>query len=358
MIREFRAALCALVLTLPSLASAQLDCVVPTRESTSGSGLSVNSPALAPIRKSALAVEAIVKSNQRFMTGARPIRVRTTIQYSHEAPWTAIVFTGAYNREAWVGECELSPNADRGGGLRDAAIGVAINEPRGLLGFPVGDVQLEVFEAPQSVAPTAGYPTFRNAIGDTIVLSSTGAMPWIAVTIAEALDFEERRLSERQAEWERERNQPGLSEAKVQKCFDDMKKINPAMAEDACGGLRAALKDQQQQRSQREAQMDAQLNAQRDDLRTYRASLSAMQLQSPARPNGTRDSGIGRVDDPDGRERVKVDPAFRQLDPNVIHVLYVSPETAMSTDTVPGRYQWLKESTAAIDYAALARLLE
>jgi hypothetical protein len=356
--RNTLGALCAVLLIFPLLASAQLDCIVPTREDTSGSGLSVSSPVLAPIRRAALAVEAIIKSNASFMAGARPVRVRTTIQYSHDAPWTANIFTAAYNQAAWVGKCGLSPYADRGGGLRDGTISVYINEPRGLLGFPVIDKPFEVFEAPKSVAPTAGFPTFRGEVGATIALSASGAMPWIPITISEQLDYEERRLRERLAEWEHEKDKPGVSASKVAKCFTDMKKINPAMAEDACGGLRAALKDQQEQRSQREAQMDAQLGAQRDDLRDYRASFSAAQLQSPARPDGNRDSGIGRVDHPDGPMRVKVDPAYRQLDPDRVHLIYVSPETAMPTDTVPGRYQWMKASSEAIDYAALAKLLE
>ena len=346
----------ALLTSLP--VAAQLDCIVPTRESTSGSGLSINSPALAPIRKAALAAEAIIKQNARFMAGARPIRIRTTIQYSHDAPWTANIFTAAYNQKAWVGKCGLSPNADRGGDLRDGTIGVAINEPRRLLGFPVVDRPFEMFEEPKAVAPTAGRPTYRDAIGDTIVLSARGAMPWIPVTVAEQLDFEEQRLRERLAEWSRENKQPGLTDAKVAKCFADMQKINPALAEDACGGLRAALAEQRQQRGQREAEMNALLTAQREDLRTYRASFSAAQLQSPARPNGNRDSGIGRVDDPAGVIRVKVDPGFRRLDPNRVHLIYVSPQRAMATDTVPGRFEWMQAYSAAIDYAALARLLQ
>lgn len=358
MIRNVMGALCTALSLLPPIASAQLDCIVPTRESTSGSGMAITHPALAPIRKAALAVEAIIKQNAPFMTGARPIRVRTTIQYSNDAPWTANVFIGAYNQEAWVGQCGLSPNADRGGGLRDGAIHVYINEPRGVLGVPVGDASFEVFESPKPVAPTAGYPTFRSTVGDTIVLSASGAMPWVPVTVAEALEFEERSLGERIAEWEREKKKPWMNNAKVQKCFDDIKKINPAMAEDACVGLRSALHEEQQQRRQRESKMEGNLGAQLDDLRAYRASFSATQLQQPARPNGSRDSGIGRVDDPNGLARVKVDPAFRRLDPNKIHLIYVSPQTAMSTDTVPGRFQWMKTYDEAINYAALAKLLQ
>jgi hypothetical protein len=358
MIRNPFGALGTVLLFLPSIATAQLDCIVPTRENTSGSGLAITHPALASIRKAALAVEMIHKQNLIFMKGARPIRVRTTIQYSQSSPWTANVFVGAYNQEAWVGKCDLNPNADRGGGLRDGAIQVHINEPRGLLGYPVGDASLEIFESPSPIALTAKYPTYRNSVGDTIVLTATGVLPWTPVTIVEALDFEERRLEERMAELEREKKKPWMSDAKVQKCVGDLKKINPAMAEDACGGLRLAFQDEQQQRRQREANMDAHLAAQRDDLLAYRASFSAAQLQQPARPNGNRESGIGRVDDPNGQMRVKVDPAFRRLDPNKIHLIYVSPQRAMSTDTIPGRFQWMKNYSEAIDYAALAKLLQ
>jgi hypothetical protein len=93
-------------------------------------------------------------------------------------------------------------------------------------------------------------------------------------------------------------------------------------------------------------------------LRTYRASFTAAQLQQPAHLNGNRDSGIGRVDDPNGPVRVKVDPEFRRLDLNRIRVISVAAAKAMSTDTIPGRYQWTRAYTDAIDCAALAKLLQ
>lgn len=300
-------------------AFAQLDCIVPTLERSSGSGLTLRSPALAPIRAAALAVEAVVKRNAVFMAGARPVRVRTKIEYSHDEPWTANVYTGVYNETAWLGRCDLSPFADRGGGLRDGTLLVTLNEPRTLLGNPVGgDAELEAFEAPALVGRVAGFPEYAHALGTFVMLSDTGTAPWIPVTIAEALDVEERRLREMHREWaRREARYPG---------------------QDAGTG-------------------DA-LAAQVEDLRVYRASFSARQLQGPASPNGRRPSGITRVDDQSGRALVKVDPAYRRLDPNRVHLIFVARTVGPAADPVPGRHSWMQRAVDRLDYAALAALLK
>jgi hypothetical protein len=362
MLRIIFGAVCAALTWMPQTALAQLDCIVPTVESIPGKAQKLANPAFAAIRKAALAAEAIVKQNNPLMTGIHPIRVRTKISYSHEAPWSVTVFTGVYNQEAWIGKCGLVPHADIGSSIRDGFIVININEPRTPLGYPIGDTALEVFNEPTPIAPTAGYPTIREIHGsvcyDNVVMSATGAMPWIPVTIAEALDFEERKLATRLAEWQREKQKAKLSEADVTKCINNMKKVNPAMTEEACGGLRKALEIMRGQRSKEEAEMEAYYTAQTNDLRAYRASFSAAQLQGPARPNGRRDSGIGRVDDPRAKMEVKVDPAYRRLDPTRIHLIFVRPESAMATDTNPVRYQWQLAVNAAINYAALAKLLQ
>jgi hypothetical protein len=67
----------AFLLLLPSLASAQLDCIVPTREE----GYEASRPGAEAIRRAARAIEAIVKRNALFMAGNEPVRVRTSISY-------------------------------------------------------------------------------------------------------------------------------------------------------------------------------------------------------------------------------------------------------------------------------------
>jgi hypothetical protein len=354
---------CALVLTLllgvPSATWAQLDCVVPTDESTSGSGLALGSPALAPIRRAALAADAVVKRNARFVNGARPVRVRTKIQYSHAAPWTASVFIGVYNREAWVGRCGISPFADRGGGLRDGSVLITINEPRAFLGYPVGgDAELEAFEAPPLVGRVAGFAEYKDATGTALLLSSTVAAPWTAVTIADAIGVAERRLRERQSAWEREKQRPWMTESKVQQCYQTMKAVDAARADETCAPVRKARQDEQHERPAREAAGDARFTAERQALRAYRASFSAQELRHAARPNGMPPGAGFRADDPTSPALVTVDPAFRRLDPLRVHVIYVARVVGTPADSVPGRYQWMVQSLEAIDYAALGALLD
>lgn len=67
----------SLLFLFPSLASAQLDCIVPTREE----GYEASRPNAEAIRRAARAVEAVVKRNALFMAGNEPVRVRTSISY-------------------------------------------------------------------------------------------------------------------------------------------------------------------------------------------------------------------------------------------------------------------------------------
>ena len=232
----FRAAAFALGLLvgLPSIAAAQLDCQVPTRERVSTGTL--NSPALAPIRKMALAVEAIVKRNAVFMAGKRPIRVRTTIDYALDQPRTAIVNVKAYNKEAWIaGECDVIPEADRGGGVSDGAIHIVINDPRTFFGGSLGDAEMEAFEEPARTGEVAGFPEYSGDIAS--LMSEGGRVPWTPVTVSQALDREERRLRARQDEWAKQKERPWLSEAKIQESYELLKKNQP------CRGRPAARRD-------------------------------------------------------------------------------------------------------------------
>jgi hypothetical protein len=129
----------SLLLFFPSFASAQLDCIVPTREE----GYDASRPGAEGMRRAARAIEAIVKRNSVFMAGNEPVRVRTSISYHGDRWLSASVITTAYNTKAWVGEgCQVSRFADRGGGLSDGQIAVYINDPDAMLGGKVGDSEL------------------------------------------------------------------------------------------------------------------------------------------------------------------------------------------------------------------------
>ena len=342
-----------LLVCLPSMAAAQLDCQVPTRERVSTGTL--NNPALAPIRKIALAVEAIVKNNAVFMAGVRPIRMRTTIDYALDQPRTAIVNVKVYNKEAWVaGKCDVIPEADRGGGVSDGAIHIVINDPRTFFGGSLGDSEMEVYEEPVRTGEVAGFPEYG---GTYVLMSEGGRVPWIPVTIAQALDREERRLRARQAEWAKQKERPWLSEAKIQESYELLKKINPAAADEQRAAMMAVVQEEKVRRPKLEAEGDAALAKEASELAAYRATFSAQQLQGQASPGAIRPGGGVRVDDPKGRRMVTVDPAFAKLPADRVHLMRVF-RGGVAQDPVPGRYAWQRQSNDALDYAALAALLK
>ena len=88
----------ALLLCVPSLVLAELDCIVPTREE----GYEASRPNAEAIRRAARAVEAIVKRNALFMAGNEPVRVRTSISYHGERWLSASVITTALGSEALI----------------------------------------------------------------------------------------------------------------------------------------------------------------------------------------------------------------------------------------------------------------
>jgi len=342
-----------LLVGLPSMTAAQLDCQVPTRERVSTGTLS--SAALAPIRKVALAVEAIVKKNAVFMAGVRPIRVRTTIDYALDQPRTAIVNVRAYNKEAWIaGRCDVIPEADRGGGVSDGAIHIVVNDPRTFFGGSLGDADLEIYEEPARTGEVAGFPEYG---GMYALMSEGGRVPWIPVTIAQVLDREERRLRARQDEWAKAKERPWMSEAKIQESYELLKKINAAAADEQRAAMMAVLQEEKVRRPKIEAEGDAALAKELAELSAYRATFSALQLQGQASPGAMRPGGGVRVDDPKGRKLVTVDPAFSKLPPDRVHLIRVF-RGGVAQDPVPGRYAWQRQSNDALDYAALAALLK
>ena len=343
----------ALLIGVPAIAAAQLDCQIPTRERVDTGTL--NSPALAPIRKIALAVEAIVKSNAVFMAGARPIRVRTTIDYALAEPRTAIVNVRAYNKAAWIaGKCDVIPEADRGGGVSDGAIHIVINDPRTFFGGRLGDAELEAYEEPVRTGEVAGFPEYD---GMYVLVSEGRRVPWIPVTIAQALDREERRLRTRFEEWATQKARPWISEAKIQESYELLKKIDAAAAEEQRVAMMKVLQEEKVRRPKLEAEGDAALAKELAALVAYRASFSPQQLQGQASPGAMRPGGGVRVDDPKGRKLVTVDPEFAKLPADRLHLMRVF-RGGVAQDPVPGRYAWQRQSNDALDYAALAALVK
>ncbi len=338
----------------PVAALAELDCIVPTREE----GFEAGRPGAESIRRAARAIEAIVKRNAVFMAGNEPVRVRTSISYYGGQSLAASVITTAYNRKAWVGgNCQVSPFADRGGGLSDGQIAVYINDPDAMLGGQVGDSQLPARLAPRRVGELAGFPLYGrgdDAADTMVMLNASADLPWKPVTIAEALDWRERDIAAREADWQKQSAKAGQGEAQMRAVYENMKKMDPAGAEK----MRARMDRDIERLRADEARVHAQANTAvanaRKGFDQYRASFTAAQLREPATISGKMAfNAVQRVDDPDGRPIVCVD-AGPMRDPQRIRLLVI-PQYSVATDE---DHPWQVASRQGLDYKALAALLD
>lgn len=347
--------LLCLTLCAPVPAYAQLDCIVPTREE----GFDPRKPGAEAVRRAARAVEAIAKRNATFMAGNEPVRVRTSISYYGDASAAASVITTAYNRKAWVaGGCQVSKFADRGGGLSDGAIVVYVNDPDAMLGGSVGDGELRARLAPRRLDDHAGFPRFAESDDgrhSRLLIAPGNALPWTPVTVGEALAWQDREIAKREADWQRSRAKPAYSEAKMLEAYENMKKIDAAGAERFLAQMKQSMAKMQADAERTTADADRIHARRRTAFDAYRASFSPAQLAGPA-TLGTEMSreGVSRVDDPRGRPLVKVDPRQAAGDPARIRLLVV----ALGGVPTDEDYAWQVASQQALDYAALAALLD
>lgn len=348
-------ALLCLLFALPLPALAELDCIVPTREE----GFDPQRPGAQEIRRAARAIEAIVKRNSVFMAGNEPVRVRTSISY-HGTRWlSASVITTAYNRKAWTsGGCEVSKFADRGGGLSDGQIAVYINDPDAMLGGFVGDSELPARLAPQRRGDIAGFPLYVRGEdhGDRLLMmSSSNEIPWVPVTIAEALDWHERDLVKREAEWKQQSSSFGKAETQLRAAYESMKKMDPAGAEKMRERMERDLEKMRKDEARVHAQSSGAVADNRRAFDAYRASFPAARLREPATISSEMlKHGVPRVDDPKGRPIVQVDVKRAQRDSTRIRLLVI-PQHSVPTDE---DHAWQVASREALDYKEIGALLE
>lgn len=331
-------------------ATGYLDCVVATRER----GDTMTPPSAAALRQAAHAVERIAKADAAFMAGnRRPIRVRTTIDAWRGTPHGAIINTVAYTQKAWVrGACDVIPQADRGGDLSEGAIHVILNDPYSFLTARLGDHDFEAFEEPVRTGEFAGFPIYDQLY---VLISRTGKVPWVPVTVADALRFEEARMKRRFDEWTAEKQRPSISLASIETSYQAMRKIDPEAAEKTRAALVNVMQDEKIQRAKMEADHDARLARQAVAWAAYRAALTPAQLQAQARLGVVGADQIVRVDDPNGRRLVKADPALATLPPGEVHLIRVF-RGDWPKDPVEGRTEWMRRTNDTLDFAALARL--
>jgi hypothetical protein len=338
---------------LPSLACAQLDCIVPTREE----GFDSRVPGAQAVQKAARQLEAIVKRNAVFMAGNEPVRVRTSISYFGAGAAEASVITTAYNRKAWTAGCQVSQFADRGGGLSDGQIAVFINNPDAMLGGALGDSELRARLAPRRVGELAGFPLYGrgdDAADTMVMISARNELPWVPVTIAEALDWREREIASREANWRKQSANAGRGEAQLRAAYDNMKKVDPAAAEKMRARMERDIERFKADEARAHAQSNAAVARTRAGFDQYRASL-APRLREPATISGELAFGtVQRVDDPKGRPLVKVDAARARRQPQRIKLLVI-PQYSVATDE---DHAWQVASRQALDYPAIAALIE
>ena len=342
------------IFLMPTVVYAQLDCIVPTREE----GYDASRPGAEAVRQAARSIEAIVKKNAVFMNGNEPVRVRTSISY-HGDDWTAAsVITTAYNRKAWTGSgCQLSQFADRGGGLADGQIAVYINDPDVMLGGTIGDGQLRARLAPRRIGDLDGRPLYGrgdDAADTMVMMSSSDQMPWTPVTIAEALDWREREIAQREAEWQKQSASLGRGEAQLRAVYESMIKADPANAEKMRARMEKDLAKIRSDEARAHSQSNDAIARTRTAFDSYRASFSADQLRGPATISGeTYLNVIQRVDAANGRPIVQVNLASARRDARRVHLLVI-PQYSVATDE---DHEWQVASRRALDYQALEGLL-
>lgn len=340
----------------PTISYAELDCVVATREE----GFEAGRPGAEALRRAARAAAAITQKNAVFMAGNKPVRVRTSISY-YGLDWlSASVVTTAYNQKAWLRDgCQVSPNADRGGGLADGQIAIFINDPGALFGGQLGDGELRASFAPVPRGSIAGFPIYLaggNEQNPRVLLSEGGYRPWVPVTVAEMLDWQERELARREAEYARGRQAANaIDERKIDEIYRGMKRVDPEAAEKTRTNLLASQEKLRASSAKNEAAATQAITKRRAAFDTYRASLTPEQLAAPGTMSAatTREGAI-RADDPAGRPLAKVDPVFSRRDPKRLHVFVVSVAPQPKSDP---EYAWQQASYEELDFRALAGLL-
>jgi hypothetical protein len=152
----------------------------------------------------------------------------------------------------------------------------------------VRDGQLMAFAEPERIGQVGKYPLYR---GQWIVLTFDGRVPWVPVTMAEYLAFEERRLIEAEAEVDAnvaaaEAGAGTFDEAALGEVYEEMKKVDPAQAEQ----FRAMMAEVKQEVARAVAAAPPVVNAYTNalaDLRALRSSLSPSELEEQAREGYT-----------------------------------------------------------------------
>jgi hypothetical protein len=259
-------------------------CWIDREEATTADGFPTTSARVAGMRAAALTINRLLKANPA-LSALPDVRLRSSWRITGHPdrsndPYGLRFELRAYSRDFWSGECDLLPHADQAEPV--AVILINLNSVDSTLTQQVTSVrddELRAFVEPERLGEIGEQSPYG---GQWIVLTSDGRVPWVPVTMAEYLDFEERRLVQAEAET-RAKNDKAWNTAElldadgIRDTYEGVRQIDPAEAEK----LRAMMED-----TRRRVESAAQVNEHTGtlaELRALRASLSPDELAGQAR---------------------------------------------------------------------------
>jgi hypothetical protein len=352
----------AVLLSAAPLGAGAAGCWIDEVPAKTADQLPVGAPAAAPLARLAREINAVLHRHPALAAlpdGPTPVRLRTrwSIGYPHpelgrRSLWLQL---RDHRPELWAGACGLSVHADRV--EPRASVVVHVDAPEQLLERrAIDDDQLTAWPEPPLTGHAGPHPVYAGAM---VVLSANGQLPWQPVTMDEYLRFHERELQRgaeaaAQSRREVERHDDGAMDRQMRAIYENMKKIDPAAAEQTLAALRAQM-PAARAAAQRDVDRGERLSSDRlEALRAFRASLSAAVLQGPARLGWTEPRA------PELLERmprlVKIDPAWAgDRDPR-----QAGPGVRVIGLKIQGREPFeapMRQVLQTLDYAALAALL-
>ena len=318
------------LLLLIAVTPASAACWLDRERPTTADSQPVTSPRVAAMRSATQAINKVLKANAALQ--ALPdVRIRSTWQITGHPqrtpdPYGTHLVLWAHGKEAWAaGACAVIPQADRLEPL--AAIVVQANSVNSTLtqqSSSVRDEQLTAFIEPERIGQIGKYPVYR---GQWIVLTFDGRLPWVPLTMAEYLAFEERRMTKQFEEVEQNiassRAAAGkFDEKALRETYEAMKAANPAEAEKFLA-MMAEVRKNVAKAAAEAPPMNNGFAQPLAELRALRASLSPVQLQQQAREGYTSRTPVAPIEKL--KPLVTLDPAFPwdRANPNRIRLMEI-----------------------------------
>jgi hypothetical protein len=327
-------------------------CWIEHEEATTADGFPVTSPRVAGMRAAAHTLQDVLQSNPK-LEHLPEVRLRSSWRIEGKPdqtnePYRLRYRLEAHGPQAWAGACDLLPQTDGFEPL--ATVVVDLNSVDSALtqrATTVRDAQLQAFVEPEQVGRLGEHVLYG---GQWIVLTFDGNVPWVPVTMAEYLDFEERRLVAAEAETE-QKNEKAWNTAEqldadgIRDTYENVRRLDPEQAEKF-----RTLMDESRRLVESEASVNKESEA-LAQLRKLRSSLSTTELAAQAREGYVSSLPASELE---GLPRlVKLDPALPwDRNPNRIHLM----EIHFSGRGEP--YESLmRDAVEALDWKAIESLM-